>query len=241
MDQASRAVRLVNRGQFKSIRQVSRATDVARSTIQDRRAGRQPRGQEDVKHARLTRYQEEVLAKYIQNTQLQYAPVNRQQLHVVAELLAQLNEPNARLCKNWLSRFLDRHPDLKTVRNRGLDSKRITAVIPSQIEGWFAHVDDVVQRFNITPRIGGIWMRLDTNSAIARTSPLSSINAQEPLYYWQVVQQAGTRCSSRSRPLKPLVIHRGAAPDKPLDRWFPPSSECPYWRLLIVDGHGSHI
>jgi hypothetical protein len=123
MDQASRAVYLVDRGQFKSIRQISRATDVARSTIQDRRAGRQPRGQE------------EVLAKYIQNTQLQYAPVNREQLHVVVEMLAQLNEPNARLGKNWLSRFLDRHPDLKTSRNRGLDSKRITAAIPSQIEG----------------------------------------------------------------------------------------------------------
>jgi hypothetical protein len=68
MDQASRAVRIVDRGQSKSIRQVSRAIDVAISTIQDRRAGRQPRGQEEVKHARLTRYQEEVLAKYIQNT-----------------------------------------------------------------------------------------------------------------------------------------------------------------------------
>jgi hypothetical protein len=50
------------------------------------------------------------LAKYIQNTQLQYALVNREQLHVVAEMLAQLNEPNARLGKNWLSRFLN--PDL---------------------------------------------------------------------------------------------------------------------------------
>jgi hypothetical protein len=88
MDQASRAVRLVDRGQFKSIPQVSRAIDVARYTVRDRRAGRQPRGQEEVKHARLTRYQEEVLAKYIQNTQLQYAPVNRAQLHVVAEMLA---------------------------------------------------------------------------------------------------------------------------------------------------------
>ena len=30
--------------------------------------------------------------------------------------------------------------------------------------------------------------------------------------------------------MKPLVIHRGTAPDKPLDRWFPPSQECPHWR-----------
>jgi hypothetical protein len=152
MDQASRALRLVDRGQFKSIRQVSRATDVARSTVQDRRAGCQPRGQEEVKYARLTRYQEEILAKSIQNTQLQYAPVNREQLHIVAEMLVQLNEPNTRLGKNWLSRFLNRHPDLKTSHNRGLDSKRITAAIPNQIEAWFAHVDDVIQRFNIHPQ-----------------------------------------------------------------------------------------
>jgi hypothetical protein len=46
-------------------------------------------------------------------------------------MLAQLNEPNARLGKNWLSRFLDRYLDLKTARNRGLDLKRITAAIPS--------------------------------------------------------------------------------------------------------------
>jgi hypothetical protein len=95
------------------------------------------------------------LTRYIRDTQLQYAPVNREQLHVVAEMLAQLNEPNARLGKNWLSRFLNRHSDLKTSRNRGLDSKRITAAIPSQIEGWFAYVNDVVQRFNIHPQ--DIW------------------------------------------------------------------------------------
>ena len=93
MDQASRAAHLVDRGQFKSIRQVSRATGAARTTVQDRRAGRQPRGQEEISHARLSRYQEEVLARYIRDTQLQYAPVNRGQLHVVAEMLAQLREP----------------------------------------------------------------------------------------------------------------------------------------------------
>src|SRR5436853_4732073 len=112
MDQASRAVRLVDRSQFKSMRQVSRATGAARSAVQDRRAGRQPRGQEEVQHARLTRCQEEVLAKYIWDTQLQHAPVNHEQRHVVAEMLAQLNEPNACLGKNWLSRFLNRHSDL---------------------------------------------------------------------------------------------------------------------------------
>jgi hypothetical protein len=77
MDQASRAARLIDRGQFQSIRQASQDTGAAKSTLHDRRAGQQPRGQEAVQHARLTRYQEDILAKYIQNTQLQYTPVNR--------------------------------------------------------------------------------------------------------------------------------------------------------------------
>jgi hypothetical protein len=222
MDQASRAVRLVDRGQFKSIRQVCRAIGAARSTVQDRRAGCQPRGQEDVKHARLTRYQEEVLAKYIQNTQLQYAPVNRQQLHVVAEMLVQLNEPNTRLGKNWLSRFLDRHPDLKTARNRGLDLKRITTAIPSQIEGWFAHVDDVVQRFNIHPQDRwnmdeiGYQLSHSQNELVVfdrRTgAPLLLVNG---LTGWCSVLES---ISAIGDSMKPLVIHRGAAPDKSLDR-----------------------
>src|SRR6266480_1626539 len=93
MDQASRTVRLVNKGQFKSIRQVSRAINVARSTIQDRHAGHQPHKQAEIKHARLTRYQEEILAKYIQNTQLQYTPVNHEQLHIVTKSCSALILP----------------------------------------------------------------------------------------------------------------------------------------------------
>ena len=174
------------------------------------------------------------MAKYIQNTQLQYAPVNREQLHVVAELLAQLNEPNARLGKNWLSRFINRHPDLKTSHNRGLDSKRITAVIPSQIEGWFAHVDDVVQRFNIHPQDRwnmdeiGYQLSHSQNELVVfdrRTGPPLSL-ASGSTGWCSVLEST----SAAGDTMKPLVIHRGAAPDKPLDRWFPPSPECPHWR-----------
>jgi Tc5 transposase DNA-binding domain len=135
MDQASRAARLINRGQFQSIRQASRGTGVTKSTLHDRQAGRQPRGQEAVQHTHLTRYQEDILAKYIQNTQLQYTPVNRVQLHVITEMLAQQNEPDAHLSKNWLTHFINQRPELKTARNHGLNSKRITAIILSQLKG----------------------------------------------------------------------------------------------------------
>jgi uncharacterized protein (TIGR03382 family) len=177
-------------------------------------------------------------------------------------MLAQLNEPNARPGKNWLSRFLSRHPDLKTARNRGLDSKRITAAISSQIEGWFTHVDDIVQRFNIHPQDGwnmdeiGYQLSHSQNELVVfdrcTGAPLSLASGSTG---WCSVLKS---VSATGDTIKLLVIHKGAAPDKPLDRWFPPSPECPpevsipqsrrgrdpddssYWRLLIVDGHGSH-
>ena len=172
---------------------------------------------------------------------------------------------------------------MKTSRNRGLDSKRITAAIPSQIEGWFAHVDDVVQRFNIHPQDRwnmdeiGYQLSHSQNELVVfdrRTGPPLSL-ASGSTGWCSVLEST----SAAGDTMKPLVIHRGAAPDKPLDRWFPPSPECPhwrwgftekgwtdnkhaiewlkevfipqsrrgrdpddasYWRLLIVDGHGSH-
>ena len=77
MDPASQVSNLLDRGQFDSVRQAARTTDVPRSTIQDRQAGIQPRGRESQRHARLTRDQEDSLAAYIKDLQLQYAPVNQ--------------------------------------------------------------------------------------------------------------------------------------------------------------------
>ena len=76
MDPASQVATLLDRGRFDSVRQASRTTNVPRSTIQDRRAGVRPRGRESQPHARLTRDQEDSLAAYIKDLQLQYAPVN---------------------------------------------------------------------------------------------------------------------------------------------------------------------
>src|SRR5277367_3843270 len=148
MDQASRAVRLVDRGQFKSLRQVSRA--------QIHRSGPTRWPPTPWTRGGQTRSFDEISRGGFGQIYTGYpAPICPSQSRAVTRCcgdVGPLNEPNARLGKNWLSRFLNRHSDLKTSRNRELDSKRITAAIPSQIEGWFTHVDDVVQRFNIHPQ-----------------------------------------------------------------------------------------
>lgn len=151
MDQASRAASLIQSGKYKSIRQAHLATGAPRSTIQYRLAGHEPRKKAPQKHRRLDPYQEEILVKYIQDTQLQYAPINYTQLAVVAQAMAQEKEPGARLGKNWITRFLRRHEEIRKARNRALESSRITAAIPSMIEGWFSQLSHVINRFKIPP------------------------------------------------------------------------------------------
>ena len=56
MDQASRTLRLLDKGRFKNINQTTRATGVVRSTLRDRHAGKQPLGEYTNKTTRLTRY-----------------------------------------------------------------------------------------------------------------------------------------------------------------------------------------
>jgi Tc5 transposase DNA-binding domain len=125
MDQASRALSLLDKGRFKNINQTAWGTGVIRLTLGDRHAGKQPLGEHANKATRLTRYQEKGLAAYIQDLQLQYAPVNNIQLAQVATLLARQNEPNAVLGVNWITRFLSRHLHLKRGRNRSFEASRI--------------------------------------------------------------------------------------------------------------------
>ena len=76
MDKASRAIELYESGNFNSLAAAGRATQTPSSTINDRRNGILPRLQTTLPHARLSRYQEEIMVKYIQDLQLQYAPIN---------------------------------------------------------------------------------------------------------------------------------------------------------------------
>ena len=53
MDQATRASNLLDAGKFKSIRKAAAATGAARSTVSDRRAGRNPQSSQRQPNARL--------------------------------------------------------------------------------------------------------------------------------------------------------------------------------------------
>jgi hypothetical protein len=70
MDQATRASNLLDKDKFKSLRQAAQSTGVAKSTLSDRRAGRNPQSHQRQPHARLEPEQADVLEQYIIDAQL---------------------------------------------------------------------------------------------------------------------------------------------------------------------------
>jgi len=146
----------------------------------------------------------------------------------------------------------------------------------AQVEGWFGHVEEVIQRYNIQPQ--DIWnvdeigllMGHSQEEDVAfdrRTGPPPSLASETT---WASVIEC---VNAAGESIKPLVLHRGPGHEEPLDRWWPPSRECPdwyygftakgwawneycyswltdvflpqtrrgsNWRLLTLDGLGSH-
>jgi hypothetical protein len=65
MDNASDVACLYRHGLYSSAAQASRSTGVPATTVRERLHGKQPRSQTTHPMARLARYEEEVLVKYI--------------------------------------------------------------------------------------------------------------------------------------------------------------------------------
>jgi hypothetical protein len=53
--------------------------------------------------------------------------------------------------KDWVARFLRRHPELASVRPRSMDAVRIKDTSPERLQQWFNDLEKVVAEFNIKP------------------------------------------------------------------------------------------
>ena len=126
-EEVQRAIKIVQSRRFRSIRQTTLATTVPRSTIGHRLAGRSSRDNITLKTERLTAPQKGVLIQYILDLQLQFQPPNHHQIHFIAQQLANQNGPPRDLGKNWVSRFVNRSPQLKTGKLTPLSIERVTA------------------------------------------------------------------------------------------------------------------
>ena len=116
------------------MRQTALCTSVPRSTHGHWLAGRKPRSEITLSSQRLTKEQEDTLFCYIKDLQLQYQPPTHRQIHEIAQNLANQNVVASALGKHWVSRFIQRHPQLQTGRSQPFAIERATAASPLHVK-----------------------------------------------------------------------------------------------------------
>jgi len=143
-----------------SLNRIAKDFDVPRQTLRGRINGTLPRNkaQEDLMH--LTNEEETELAKWITTlTQRGYAP----RYNTIRELagiirnrrVIGVNDDDIQLVnynsigKDWVPRFISRHPQLESERRKCIEAARIKDVSSERLERWFEDLQNIVKEFGI--------------------------------------------------------------------------------------------
>src|SRR5271169_1719924 len=138
------------------------AFDVRRSTLYDRvKYGKKPRNQAHEDDQNLTHVEEKELVRWITRLTISgYAP-GYETLRRLAEIIRERRVKTDgrevqvkvydKISKEWVPRFIQRHPELAGVRLRSIDTARIKAASSEQLQSWFDKLEKVLAEFNIKP------------------------------------------------------------------------------------------
>ncbi|KAK5077329.1 hypothetical protein LTR51_003018 [Lithohypha guttulata] len=122
-----------------NISQAARNNDVARTTLLHRRDGRPSHAFTRPSNTRLTYQQEEVLAKLIANQQAQFMPTSHTQIRTIAYLMSKdLNGQDGPIGINWVTKFINRHANIKSRKELYLDINRVSASNLAILDAWFS-------------------------------------------------------------------------------------------------------
>ncbi|KAJ6258217.1 DDE-domain-containing protein [Drechslerella dactyloides] len=146
------AIKAWKEGRAPSLNQAAVMRSVPSSTVRHRAAGRSPHTllETQPKNQLLTAAQERALSKWIIDLWSHGFPARYDLLRSMASQLG-----GCKIGKNWVTRFLKRHPELTTVRSRMLEDKRGKANDIEAIIEWFTLFNCLVRKHKILPQ--NIW------------------------------------------------------------------------------------
>lgn len=156
------------------------AFDVPRSTLYDRvKYGKKPRNQAHEDDQNLTHAEEAELVRWITRLTISgYAPryeTLRQLAEIIRERRVKTDEGGVSvkvydpIGKEWVPRFIQRHPELASVRLRSIDATRMKAASPERLQRWFDDLEKVLMEFNIKPE--NIYNMDESGFAIGEKEP----------------------------------------------------------------------
>ena len=273
MDQALQDVKS---SKFSSVRSTAHAWEVAPSTLSHRVNGRVGRRESHSSQQILTPVQEKMLVNWIlEQERLGHCPTH-QRVREFAARIRSCSGEDSHIGKNWLTRFMQRNPAVRTKLGRKIDYQRIQNTQPEVLEPWFREFKALIELYKVEN--ANIWNMDESGLGMGRCSNQLVIGSSRSKRTY--VQSPETRewvtiievISAIGRTLRPTVIFTG---QNVQTSWF--HKECEHdwlytssengwtsnniglnWlkelflpesapmdtiqtRILLLDGHGSHI
>lgn len=272
---AARAVREVKNG--GTIAGSSKAHDVERTYVRRRIKGIMTREEYNESLQKLSKQQEKLLSQWIViQDQLGYAPPHAR-FRCFAQRLLINSGSTERLGTKWVSRFLERYPEIRTIKGVAMDYKRLNGATPESAKALFSNlspseVAKIPAQYRWNADEIGMMEGMGENNlvlgeAIRKAILMKDAHKREWISIIVFVSADG-------RALPPLVIFSGKSVQQ---QWFLETKGRLYdwhfhvspngwtnseiglqwlkdvfipntrparateWRLLIVDGHNSHI
>jgi DDE superfamily endonuclease/Tc5 transposase DNA-binding domain len=139
------------------------AFNISRSTLYDRLNGKPPRNKAHETEQLLSHAEEKELVQWITRLTITGYPPRYDTLREMAEEIRKrrvknINQDGLELVKyddigkQWVPRFLRRHPELASVRPRSIDAVRIKDTSPERLQRWFDDLEKAVMEYNIKPK-----------------------------------------------------------------------------------------
>jgi hypothetical protein len=272
------AIQAIKKQEILSIRDAARQFNVPRTTLQRRVTGCPFRAETRANSHKLTEIEEESLQKWILSMDSRGAAPRPSTVREMADLLlaARGSTPSPLVGKDWVTKFVKRHPILSSRFSKGYNYERAKCEDPKIIEEWFNLVQKTIIQYGIDP--DDIYNFDETGFAMGLIATAKIVTRAE-YYGRRVLLQPGNRawvttieCINASGwALPPCVIFKGkvyieswfdglpkdwrfeVSPNgwtsdeiglRWLERLFIPSTSSRTkgkYRLLILDGHGSHL
>ncbi|KAJ6256465.1 hypothetical protein Dda_8327 [Drechslerella dactyloides] len=234
------AIKAWKESRAPSLNQAAVIRSVPSSTVRHRAAGRSPHTllETQPKNQLLTAAQERALSKWIIDLWSHSFPARYDLLRSMASQLG-----GCKIRKNWVTRFLKRHPELTTVRSRMLEDKRGKANDIKAIIEWFTLFNCLVRKHKILPQ--NIW-NMDEKGFMIGWAKAANVIVPTAHKRQRFCVHDGGRESVN------MVDKKGVTNEELALKWLEhcfqpksaqvagPSSNRSQ-RMLILDGHGSHV
>jgi hypothetical protein len=238
------AIKALADGQIATPNAAALIYGVPRTTLLRRRKGKSARHETRANSMILTQQEEDVLAEWILRMDRQgFSPpcpyVRRKANLLLVERVRGTTTSPPIIGKNWVTKFINRRPDLRGSYSRRYDHQRALCEDPIVIEEWFRLVRNVVSKYGIVADDmynfdeTGFQMGVSATARVITGSERRGkpLKKQPGNREWVTVIETISAVGIR---LDPLIIFSGKVHQQ---QWFEAlhSSEYRHWQLAVSD------